>query len=60
MDNHFPQSKLKADHEHYFEKEIVSKDSFTHVRLTIFPDGGVSRMRLWGTINGLKVLIRSI
>ena len=45
-----PKSKLSADHEHYFEKEIVSKDAFTHVRLTIFPDGGVSRMRLWGRI----------
>jgi len=45
-----PQSKLKADHEHYFEKEIICKDSFTHVRLSIFPDGGVSRMRLWGRI----------
>lgn len=44
------QSKLSADQEHYFEKEIVSEDAFTHVRLTIFPDGGVSRMRLWGRI----------
>jgi allantoicase len=43
-----PQSKLSADHEHYFEKEIASKGPFTHVRLTILPDGGVSRMRLWG------------
>lgn len=43
-----PQSKLSADYEHYFEKEIVSKGPFTHVRLTILPDGGVSRMRLWG------------
>jgi allantoicase len=48
----FPQSKLQADHEHYFEKEIVSKEPFTHVRLTIFPDGGVSRMRLWGVVAG--------
>jgi allantoicase len=45
-----PQSKLNADHEHYFEKEIGSKEPFTHVKLTIFPDGGVSRMRLWGRI----------
>ena len=45
-----PQSKLQADHEHYFEKEIVTKEPYTHVRLTIMPDGGVSRMRLWGTI----------
>ncbi|MEO5563124.1 MAG: allantoicase [Chitinophagaceae bacterium] len=45
-----PQSKLSADHEHYFEKEIISKEPFTHVRLTIFPDGGISRMRLWGKL----------
>ena len=45
-----PQSKLQADYEHYFEKEITSKETFTHVRLSIFPDGGVSRMRLWGRI----------
>jgi allantoicase len=44
------QTKLKADHEHYFEKEIQNKGPFTHVRLSIFPDGGISRMRLWGTI----------
>ena len=45
-----PQQKLQADHEHYFEKEIVNSDKyFTHVRLTIFPDGGISRMRLEGT-----------
>ena len=45
-----PQVKLEADHEHNFEKEISSSSSklFTHVRLTIFPDGGISRMRLWG------------
>ena len=45
-----PQSKLSADHEHFFEKEIVNNNAFTHVRLSIFPDGGISRMRLWGKI----------
>ena len=45
-----PQSKLSADHEHLFEDEIVNKGPFTHVRLNIFPDGGVSRMRLWGRL----------
>ena len=45
-----PQSKLNPDAEHYFEKVISSKDAVTHVRLSIFPDGGVSRMRLWGKI----------
>ncbi|MES2587487.1 MAG: allantoicase [Bacteroidota bacterium] len=45
-----PKQKLQADLEHYFETEIVSKDTFTHIRLNIFPDGGVSRLRLFGFI----------
>jgi len=45
-----PPSKLSADHEHFFEDEIKNKGPFTHVRLSIFPDGGVSRMRLWGRV----------
>ena len=44
------QSKLNADKEHFFDDEIVSKGPFTHVRLNIFPDGGVSRVRVWGRI----------
>jgi allantoicase len=43
-------NKLQADHEHPFEKEVSCKAPVSHVRLNIFPDGGVSRMRLWGTI----------
>lgn len=43
-----PKMKLQADHEHLFENEIVNADPFTHVRLNIFPDGGISRMRLFG------------
>ncbi len=44
------QTKLSADNEHHFENEITNKDAYTHVRLSIFPDGGISRMRLWGRI----------
>jgi allantoicase len=45
-----PQTKLKADKEHLFKKELKTKEAFTHVRLSIFPDGGISRMRLWGRL----------
>ncbi len=41
-----PQTKLSADNEHNFESG--SKEPYSHVRLSIFPDGGVSRMRLLG------------
>lgn len=30
-------------------KEVLKGGSFTHVRLTMYPDGGVSRFRLFGT-----------
>ena len=45
-----PQTKLSADNEQYFEDEIADTGPFTHVRLSIFPDGGISRMRVWGRI----------
>ena len=43
-------TKLEAHHEHQYEKELVCKEAVSHVRLNIFPDGGVSRIRLWGTL----------
>jgi len=46
-----PKMKLQADHEHFFESEISNAGPFTHVRLNIFPDGGISRLRLFGFIN---------
>lgn len=43
---------LSADHEHAFDQEIADIGPVSHVRLNIFPDGGVSRLRLYGTIVG--------
>jgi allantoicase len=42
------EQKLKADHRHYFESELNAHEALTQVRLNIFPDGGVSRLRLVG------------
>jgi allantoicase len=42
------QQKLAADKEHEFVKEIAGTGVFSHVRLNIFPDGGISRLRLFG------------
>lgn len=44
-------AKLSADCEHLFTSEIVEHGPFSHVRLSIFPDGGISRFRAWGRIN---------
>lgn len=45
-------TKLYAHREHLFINEIVvdNEQSFTHVRLNIFPDGGISRMRVFGKV----------
>jgi len=43
-----PRRKLKANRRHVFEKEVVGTGPATHVRFNIFPDGGVSRLRLFG------------
>jgi len=43
-----PIQKLSADSEHEFM--IDSTNPITHIRLNIYPDGGVSRLRLFGKI----------
>jgi len=42
------QTKLKPDHRHTFRDQIQDFAPCTHVRFNIFPDGGVSRLRLFG------------
>lgn len=44
-----PKTKLQADTQHFFERELSSIDNCTHIRLNIYPDGGISRLRVWGT-----------
>ena len=46
-----PNSKLQAHTRHVFVDEIKDCGAVTHVRLNIFPDGGVSRLRLFGRIS---------
>ncbi|MEJ0003346.1 MAG: allantoicase [Pararobbsia sp.] len=45
-----PEQPLRMDHVHTYEKELAALGSVSHVRFNIFPDGGVSRLRLFGTI----------
>ena len=44
-----PKSPLLADLPQHFDGEQIRRvGSVDHVRLNIFPDGGVARLRLWG------------
>jgi len=49
-----PITKLQADTRHFFERELTPLNGCTHIRLNIYPDGGVSRLRVWGTIAAAK------
>jgi len=44
------ETKLTMDKQHYLESELKSPGVVSHVRLSIFPDGGISRLRLHGRI----------
>jgi allantoicase len=49
-----PQTKLHADTCHGFVDEVKPVGEMTHVRFNIFPDGGVSRLRIIGRIGGTR------
>lgn len=46
-----PRTRLQAHTRHIFEEEIKDAGVATHVRFNIFPDGGVSRLRIFGTVS---------
>lgn len=47
-----PESKSHMDQQHYFESELNDIGPVSHVRLSIYPDGGVSRLRVYGRVSG--------
>ena len=44
-----PQTKLKADNIHKF-KNLTNKNGVNYIKLEIYPDGGVSRLRVFGRL----------
>ncbi|MDH3613991.1 MAG: allantoicase [Gammaproteobacteria bacterium] len=46
-----PETSLDMDKQHYFEDELIDLGAVSHVRMSIYPDGGVSRLRLHGRID---------
>jgi allantoicase len=43
-----PRTKLQAHTRHFFIEELAEHGPFTHMRVNVFPDGGISRLRVWG------------
>jgi allantoicase len=44
-----PSSALEGDHRNFFE--LQSTGIFTHLKLNLYPDGGVARLRAYGTLH---------
>ena len=46
-----PETKLAADQRHFYSGQQLNQiGAVSHVRLNIFPDGGVSRLRAYGSL----------
>jgi allantoicase len=43
-----PETRLQANQRHFLEKELAKAGPATHVRLNIYPDGGIARFRAYG------------
>ncbi|MFT5224633.1 MAG: allantoicase [Polaribacter sp.] len=46
-----PEQKLEMDSICHFESELKDLGTITHVRVNIIPDGGLSRVRLYGKLS---------
>ena len=47
-----PEARLKMDQQHYFDDALQRIGPVSHVRMSIYPDGGISRVRLFGKVHG--------
>lgn len=46
-----PAQKLSADNIHNYEEQVNALGDITHIRVNIYPDGGISRVRMFGTVS---------
>lgn len=46
-----PEQSLTMDKIHVYTDQVHALGAITHIRFNIIPDGGVSRLRLWGKLN---------
>jgi len=47
-----PETKMSANKRHFFAgKQLQHAGPFSHVRLNMFPDGGISRLRVYGRLS---------
>jgi len=45
-----PSTKLAPDSRHCYRDELENMGPISHIRMNIYPDGGISRLRLFGSL----------
>lgn len=50
-----PRTKLGPHRQHYFQFENVEGKTYSHVKVTIYPDGGLQRIRIMGRRSGTNL-----
>lgn len=43
---------MQMDHVHNYINEVLAHEKISHIRVNMIPDGGISRIRLWGKVTG--------
>lgn len=41
---------MQMDHIHHYINKILQHEKISHIRVNMIPDGGISRIRLWGKV----------
>ena len=41
---------MQMDHVHSFINQVIAHEKISHIRVNMIPDGGISRIRLWGKV----------
>lgn len=45
-----PNTECGPSQKHFFVRDSITADNYTHVRLRMYPDGGIARFRLYGDV----------
>lgn len=45
-----PKTECGPSQKHFFTRDAITDASYTHVRLRMYPDGGIARFRLYGSV----------
>ncbi|GME83928.1 unnamed protein product [Ambrosiozyma monospora] len=49
-DTIIPEVECGPSQKHFFVRDQITSKKYTHVRLQMYPDGGIARFRLYGTV----------